>query len=279
MNKKVLIPIIIIVLLIPAYFLVNSLSSSDQENTQVAENIPLDDGTTAMMEGTSLGDELGVFESSNAPVAAYKYILDKSSNASYIVQKRFFEKEDVEVVGTTSDVVGAAWFDKDSQELYLKAEVGLTSLASDSAKRDEDIQPLFSDKVATVVLNTQGISNSITEGETFNIPVTVQLTINGVTNDVEFQVEGNLTQEAFSASGEGTVNMSDFGIETPNLLNVFSVDDETVLRFEVEGYAFQTSDTMMKNDDAMMENESMEEEKMENDAMMMEDESNETEAQ
>lgn len=265
MNKKVLIPIIIIALLIPAYLLVNNLTSSENEPAEIEENIPLDKSDQAMMD-SGLEDTLGVFESSEVPVGAYKYVLTNST-ASYVAQKRFFEREDLEVVGTTENVAGAAWFEPENQDLYLEAEVGLESLSTDSSQRDSDVQSLFTNKVASIVVLPSGIANTITTGEAFNIPVTAQVTINGVTQDVEFQVEGTVTENSFTATGEASIAMSDFGIESPSLLNVFTVDDEIALRFDVEGVGFESSDAMMESDDAMME-----EDAMENEDAMMEDE-------
>ncbi len=170
-----------------------------------------------------------------APENAMLYKLQEGSEARYVVQKRFFKKPDEQVVGITKGVEGTAWYDPENKSFYLTADVDLSGLATDKPKRDADILPLFTSTKAAVVISPANTLDKVTLGENFQTTVNAQLTINNITKQVNFAVNGLASETGFTAEGKTTVDMSDFGVVPPSMLNVFSVDDEVELQFSVVG--------------------------------------------
>ena len=245
MNKKMLIPIVLILILIPIGLLVkNSMTTSEPIETVELEEDTVMENETSTEEPI---DALGVFSRNTVPTGAYRYILSDSS-AMYGAQKRFLSKEDEEVVGTTNDVVGAAWFEPETQDMYLEAEIGLSTLSTGTSGRDNDVQELLTSKIAKIIVTSDSFSNTINLGEEFDVPITAQVTINNVTRDVVFNTQGMIDAETFDVSGAGSINMSEFGIAPPSLANVFTVDDEIELRFQARGEALESTDAMMEEE-------------------------------
>lgn len=168
------------------------------------------------------------------PADAYVYEI-KAGTVSYRANKTYFGKPKLEVVGTTTNVTGEGWFSQLENKMELNATVDLLGLASDSSKRDEDIQPLFKDKKVMVKMSEEFESKKIVMEESSTFDVTLDVTINGVTKAVPFTVETTVSDMTLNAKGSAPIMMSDFGIEAPSLIEVFSVADEIMIEFDVTG--------------------------------------------
>lgn len=237
MNKKTVILIILVLIAAPVgYLLLNnkSLENSMESNAPVIEN-----SQDTSMETTEDVDTMIKTEDENAmmkaPEGALTYMLTQPSTASYTAQKRFLEKEDAVVVGTTDNLNGEGWFDLANQDMYLNAQIDLGILKSDSEKRDEDVLKMFNTTLATLVLNS--VEGEIMLDTPFDTTANVTLTVNGVAKEVTFNVTGTVTETGFTATGNGMVNISDFNITPPSMLEVFTVDDGIELTFDVTGKA------------------------------------------
>ncbi|MCA9308310.1 YceI family protein [candidate division WWE3 bacterium] len=259
MNKKALTYIIPLLVLVPAGLLVYNLMTQKNEPAQVAiTNIDTEkpNGDDAMMlkETPELTlDDLGVFNA-DVPASANRYVVS-SGSATFVAQKRFLQKEDDEVVGTTEDVKGAGWFDAATGDSYFKTEVGLAKIPTDSPNRDADIQKtLFAVKIASFEFDSTGVEGTLEEG-LVDTNVTGTLTINDTPQQVTFAVTGELTNETFTAEGTTTIKISDFGLTVPSLANVYTVDDEVEITFEVTANRVEataestTEDAMMLKDE------------------------------
>ena len=259
MNKQSTIIIILIILgLVGAYLLISNGQNNGTDQTSQADSAVVEDAMEAVDKGESMMME--------APEGATSYDLS-SATVSYTAQKRFLEKEDAEVVGTTSAVTGSGWLDAVNNAFYFMANLEFTDLATDSPKRDADVAAgFFDDTAVSITVNVEEEAGLVL-GEEVTLEVPVLLNINGVERSEIFEVTTTVTEEGYAASGSSSIMMSDFGINPPSLLNVYTVDDEIELSFDIEGSALEA--LMMEggekmDGDAMMEGD----DKMDGDAMM-----------
>lgn len=228
-NKNNIIIIISLLILagFGAFFLLNRSSVTNQaEDTMVLDTV----GEGSM---EVVNDDLGMeVKIKDAPEGAYSYNITEGS-ASYVAQKRFLTKEDAVVTGTTADVTGEGWFDPETGALFLRGDVALATLVSDSEQRDKDLMGMFKAPTAVLVLDQMQSAISLNEGFTLDLPV--KLVVNGIEQTVDFNITGVVTETQFTATGNATVNISDFGMNPPALLEVYTVDDAIELKFDVTG--------------------------------------------
>lgn len=251
MNSKNTILIIVALLILggAGFYLVSNSSTTEEPSTPVADKMMNDN--SANLEPKD--DAMMV----SVPSTAYQYEITEGT-ASYTAQKRFLEKEDDVVVATTEGVSGTGWFDPETGDTYLKAEVTLAGLASDSSSRDSDVLKMFNPALVSVELNSESTGVAMNEEYTSTVPVMV--TINGTTLAVEFDITALVTEESFTATGSAVVPMSAFNLKAPSLVGVYTVDDEVELSFDVSGEVTQAPEAMMEEEDETTGDTMMEEE-------------------
>ncbi len=245
-NKTIIIGLLILVGVggLFAYRMMASSTNSNEPLPQepVVQNEQSNESTPSAQNTENSDDKnttYAKFVTTMAPTGSRKYVLSNNSQASYAVTKVFVGKPQADVVGITEDVEGAGWYDTAGKKFYLKAEVGLDTLKSDSEKRDSDILPLFTPATATIVLNGDNATDAISMTEPFETQLTADLTIGTVTKSVVFDVKGMIDENKFTAEGTTLIKMSEFGITPPSALNIFTVEDDTTLKFTVEGEALE----------------------------------------
>lgn len=238
-NKLIL--IVPLILILGAVILLMTVKKTPEqpitEPTQpvVVTETPEEDTTTA---GGTSSPNFEMYVTGEVPATAKKYMITKGM-ASYTVNKVFVGKPVAVVTGVTELVEGAGWYDEESKKFYLKANIDLKGLKSDSEKRDSDILPFFSPPVATFEIDGDNATDTITFAEPFQTDLIGQLTVGDTTKELTFAVTGTLSDETFAAQGSTKVNMSELGIKTPSLLEVYTVEDMTELKFEIEGTRYQ----------------------------------------
>jgi polyisoprenoid-binding protein YceI len=157
----------------------------------------------------------------------------KEGEVTYGADKQFLGKDGENVIGTSTEVQGTGYWNKDTSEIELSAAVNLAALSSGSEKRDTDIQPLFTTKMATFRLEPTKVD--IKMGENFEQDITGTLIINGVSKTVTFKTKGMVTETNFNAEGTSMIKMSDFNVTDPNMAGMFTVADELPISFKVAG--------------------------------------------
>lgn len=232
-NKNTIIIIFLLVLgLIGTGFLVRNMSTSTTDDSEVAVETSVEAPEDAMEAEESMEAMMEVPEMTETALNFENF----SGEVNYSVQKRFFSKADDVVTGTAEDVSGSGWFDPETGSFYVEAELDFTDLATDNAKRDEDILPIFETTEIMIKASAEE-DERIVLGEEVTIDVPVMLTINGVTRSEVFEVTTTVTETSFEASGSAPLVMSDYEIVAPSLIEVFSVDDSFEVSFDVSGEA------------------------------------------
>jgi len=157
----------------------------------------------------------------------------KTGGVTYGADKQFLGKDAENVIGTSADVQGTGYWNKDTSAIELSAVVNLTGLSTGNASRDREVQPLFTDKMATFRLESTQLN--IKMGQDFEQDITGTLIINGISKTVTFKTKGMVTETNFNAEGQSTIKMSDFGITAPSLAGIYTVADELPITFKVSG--------------------------------------------
>lgn len=236
-NKQYL--LILIALLILGglgFYFVTSNSETDPLQPENVATKPVDQITeptevVPVVEEKTMSPELKLFVE-RAPEGSMIYDIS-SGSASYVAQKRFLQKDDSVVTGTTESVTGYGWIMLETGALNLHANVDLIALATDSPQRDKDVLGMFEETNAT--LDLELATSTIVVGEEFTLETPATIVINGFEKEIPVSIAGTLAEEDFDATGTFTILMSDFGVTPPSLAGVFTVDDEIVVNFKVSG--------------------------------------------
>lgn len=213
MNKKLLLAFTLLVILVLFAF---NLSYS---KTYIEVKNPLRESSDA-------------FISSDLPQTAYKYEILEGSTVEYVSLKRFFTKPEEYVVGSSTDVGGGGWIDFELRRGEVMATFDISSVHTDNSTRDEGVQKLFTSNEAEFFAYLTDFQPEI--GNEFEIEVPGKLTLNGIQKDVIFLVNGLIEEETLVAKGTTSINMLDFGITPPSLVNVSTVDDNLDLKFDIK---------------------------------------------
>ena len=140
-------------------------------------------------------------------------------------------------VGRTSDVRGSMTV-SDDQVTAVDVEVDLTTLQSDSGRRDDALRSrgLESDEFpnATFTLTEPLVLPAgVADGERVSTQATGELTIHGTTRPVTLTVDAQLSGDSAVVVGEAPVVLQDHGIDPPTGFSVLSIADEGTFEFQI----------------------------------------------
>lgn len=207
--KYSLVILVIIIILIGGYFLFSNkedVSLIDDENTEYIDtqdssgDDSLDFVTEASLEGSFTLTE---------------------SIASYIAQKKFFQKPTQEVIGTTNKVTGEVVVDSENV-FSLVVEIDTKDFDTGQFGRDVVVKDLFSTPASITV---SGVSVDLSNG-VFEIDLVMSVSVNGITQDISFVTRLERTAEdVVVVDARGEMSLESFGITAPSVANVYTVDD------------------------------------------------------
>jgi len=162
---------------------------------------------------------------------------DEATVAGYRVEEVFAAgSRRATANGRTNDVTGTLTV-ADGSVTEGEFTVDLTTLASDESRRDNAIKDRglqtteFPDGTFTL---TEAVElPDLTDGETFTVEATGDLTLHGVTNPVTIDLEGRAAGDIFTVQGSAPVVMADYDIEPPSIGGFVEVEDEGSFEFLV----------------------------------------------
>ena len=139
---------------------------------------------------------------------------------------------EVTAVGRTPLVDGTINFVEGS---LTKAEIiaDLTELKTDRSMRDSKVQSALNTSThpnavfvldETITLNNSKIIDSTVPGS---------LTVNGLTNQIEVELQGQLVGQIMTVVGKFEVALSDYEVEAPSAPVVVSVEDTAIVEFQL----------------------------------------------
>jgi len=224
MTSKSIITLLAVVgvALLGGYYFMQTNESADVATNETA-NMPV--------EETNANES----DKGNTPSGAYAYDLS-SGNVKYVANKVFLNKDPELVTGTNSKLVGEGFYNPETNNGHVLVTFNFSDFSTGSAARDSDVfQNYIQDK--NIKVEGDFMDLDVTEGtaQTANLPLNV--TINGVTKPVNFDVTFTVTPESMTAKGSSKVMMSEFNVTPPSALSIYNVQDEITLEFDVMGAA------------------------------------------
>lgn len=220
--KKGLILVAVVILLGVVYMQV--AKNTDQDSTPAQETEMQEDAAMMddKMEGNT-GDAMMQEEGT--------YNVQSDSSVSYVVQKEWFSKPAETVVGTSNEIQGSVKYDATTQVLEsIDIKLNTESLSSGSDGRDKEVVQWLGSEI---IISTASAMEGIAPGEVSRT-IPLDVTINGQTNTVDFDVTGTVSDTMIDVKGTASANVADFGIETPSLLGVYTVAEAMNLNFELK---------------------------------------------
>ena len=170
------------------------------------------------------------------------YVIETSeSSAGYAVDEEFFEGAverfgealgQTVTVGRTPDVSGSLTVEGTDPPAIVGGEirVGLAGLSSDQSGRDRQVRGriLNTESFPDAVFVPTSIENfppNPAEGQLLEFQMVGDMTIAGITVPLTFDVSATVVGGRIDGQATASFNMSDFGVEPPSFLGVYTVAD------------------------------------------------------
>lgn len=221
MNKKLIIAIVAVVVVVAAVFGGTALYAKIQ-NDRAPEELGLSTPTT----GASA--EPGTTTTTDAADLAGDWTVSDGSQAGYRVDE-VLNGQDVTVVGRTDDVDGTLTIDG-TELTAADVTVSMTTVATDNSNRDGQFLSILKtdqNPTSTFTLTEPVDISAITSGVA-SVEAVGDLTVAGVTQSVTVALEAQTTADGVEVSGTVPVTFSDFGVDAPDLGFVKVEDTGTV---------------------------------------------------
>lgn len=164
-------------------------------------------------------------------------LVPADSFVGYRVNEQLVTVGATEAVGRTSAVTGSLEFDG-SAITAVEVVADLTRLKSDDDRRDgrlrtQGIQWGTFPEASFVLAEPIAIDGVPAEGETISATAVGDLTLHGVTNRVDFPLEGTLSNGVVVVVGSLLIQFADYDMEAPSAMSVVSVDDQGVIELQM----------------------------------------------
>lgn len=192
--------------------------------------LALDSPTPGAADPTGTGTGSG----SNA-AADGTWTVGSDSVVGYRIKETIFGQSN-EAVGRTSDITGSLTIGG-TQVTHASFTVDMTTVTSDESRRDDQfngrLMETSSFPTATFELTEPIELGSIpADGSQQTYRATGELTLHGVTNAVQFEVQAQRAGSAFQVAGSIPVTFADYGVGNPSFGPV-TTEDNGVLEFSL----------------------------------------------
>ncbi|MEX0789926.1 MAG: YceI family protein [Actinomycetota bacterium] len=173
---------------------------------------------------------------------AGRWVIQEGSESGYRVREKLAQLPAAsEAVGRTTALTGGfrvSGADGSYSISGIEVEVDVSRLTSDSPRRDAAMRErgLETDRFPTAKFRSPGpmeLPNNLRTGEPIEFLLDGALTIHGVTRQVSIPVRAQLTSGTLEVVGSLIMHMADFGIETPNVANIVSVEPTATMEFKL----------------------------------------------
>ena len=194
-------------------------STSTTTTTQALDSIKATDITGTWIVDTTIGS-FGIDEST-------------SSFVGFRIQEVLARGiGEVTAVGRTPRVDGTLNFVEGS---LVKAEItaDLTELRTDRSMRDSKVQSALNTSTHPNAVFILDGEISVTNEQTIESVVSGSLTVNGLTNQIDVELQGQLVGQIITVVGKFEVSLSDYQVEAPSAPIVASVEDEAIVEFQL----------------------------------------------
>jgi polyisoprenoid-binding protein YceI len=205
--------------------------------SSATEKASTDAGSTndASNEAVSTGVE-GTW---NVDTSQGEFTVEDTTTATFVgfrVEEVLNSIGSTTAVGRTPDVSGSITIEETT---LMTAEItaDLISIISDESRREDPIQEALntsSNPNATFVLTEPvDLGAAAADGEAVSVVATGELTINGVTNEVEVDLDAQLIDGMILVTGTTDIVLADYDVIAPTAPVVLSVDDSGTVEIQL----------------------------------------------
>ncbi|MBP2018857.1 polyisoprenoid-binding protein YceI [Symbiobacterium terraclitae] len=167
----------------------------------------------------------------SAAGTAYQVVPDQSE-AAYAVGETFLgQRRDVIAVGKTTAFFGSIVLDGGVIQPST-VEVDLTTLKSDQSRRDSQVQRVLDTRNhPRAIYRISGAEGNPVLAEGQEVPIKLQgtMTIKGTDKPLAFDGTAKLEGDTLTLTATATFDMTEFGVNPPNIANFVAVEDEVKL--------------------------------------------------
>lgn len=211
-------------------YLYLSSGKDGAENDQLSNSNSVADADINMNQNSEMKEnadaDAGLFDED-----ADLYKISDDSSVSYTAQKEFFSKPTEAITGVTNDVSGEASINFEQNLISLRAEINPQTLSTDSEKRDDYVREQF---VSSIFVRVEDANfGEVNGGGKVSFSTPVKLMINNISKDLDFEIEGTISEEEINLSGSTSINLSDFEIEPASLAKVYTVNEVAQISFDI----------------------------------------------
>lgn len=168
-------------------------------------------------------------------IVAQKYVLSNNdSKLEVLGTSTLHDWEEVAQEMTGDAVIG---LDNDQLDIEsLKFKVPVKSLKSDHSGMDKNTyEALKSNKHPNIYYELTDVKSAQKNGQEYLLKTSGNLTIAGVTKNIEMTVSSTPVGNTISFSGKTTFKMTDFNVDPPTaLLGTVKTGDEITIQFNVK---------------------------------------------
>ena len=194
-----------------------------------------EDAAAADPTSAADGDVAGVWEV-DTESGDFDWDSATGTFAGFRIEEELASIGSTTAVGRTGDVTGTMTIDG-TTVTEASFEVDLTTITTNESRRDDKVQQALdtgANPTATFVLTEPiELGAGAADGESVSVTAVGDLTINGVTRQVEFPLEAQLVDGTVVVVGSIDVTFSDFEVEVPQSPVVLSVDDQGTLELQI----------------------------------------------
>jgi polyisoprenoid-binding protein YceI len=182
----------------------------------------------------------------NVASAQTTYTLSEGSEARFYIEEVLFGS-DKTVEGITPDVTGEIQFDLASPSTATVGTITINArtLSTDDNRRNGQIQNRIlqsaEDEFQYITfepISISGLPETVAVGDTFNVQMTGNLMIRGMTLEKTFDVAVTVASEGqLTGLGSTTITHQEYELSIPSVPVVASVEDEVRLEIEFSAVA------------------------------------------
>ncbi len=164
-------------------------------------------------------------------------LIPGDSFVGYRVKEELVSVGATEAVGRTSVVSGSLTFDG-SAITSVEVVADMTALQSDDSRRDgqlrrQGIEYGTFPEATFVLAEPIAIEGTPAEGDEISVVAVGDLTLHGVTQRVEFPLQGTLASGLVVVVGSLPIEFADYDIEAPSAMSVVSVEERGIIELQL----------------------------------------------
>ncbi len=207
------------------------------ESDTAAATATTSDGDASAAEPTATEAESAESSGSDAAATTWGIAADSETFVGYRIGEELATIGTTEAVGRTSSVAGVVTINGSVVE-SATFEANMQDLTSDDSRRDQTLEDRGLETAtyptATFALTEPvELGSELTDGAIYSVVAVGELTLHGVTQPVEMQMEAQYTNGVLVVVGSLAIQLADYNITPPTTRIALAVDDHGTLEMQL----------------------------------------------